>query len=407
MAEKIIIFGQLNKKFLLPFLLALAQMILIIVNKYYPEEKKNLVFQQYEISLGEMSIIFLPYILKISSKEIPKEKEIKKKKCLHYFILCFLFFFDMLVKIDADTADYVLKDIDYSYSDSNLFLINGFTLLSIEMVVMICISKLLLKYKYFNHHLISIIIFVIIGISCDIILNNFDDIDTNFFIINSIRIVNTGVNALYFCYQKYMMEVHYYPYWNIAFIPGFFLFLFANVLLVWALVDPLKEKSRRSFIVSFYLYFQEVETGYIIGKIIIVLFLHIILCPLSILIVFYFSPAFILIIFQLSAIIDNLTQKPKESLYCIPLYICQFIALLIHLEILELNFCGLNKYTKKNINLRGINDLLDEGRDSVLETENIDINKDYAINVQPMKKYDEIEMRTSSYGRFPSINSLN
>ena len=49
-----------------------------------------------------------------------------------------------------------------------------------------------------------------------------------------------------------MMEVHYYPYWNIAFIPGFFLFLFANVLLVWALVDPLKEKSRRSFIVSFY-----------------------------------------------------------------------------------------------------------------------------------------------------------
>jgi len=113
------------------------------------------------------------------------------------------------------------------------------------------------------------------------------------------------------------------------------------------LVDPLKEKSRRSFIVSFYLYFQEVETGYIIGKIIIVLFLNIILCPLSILIVFYFSPAFILIIFQLSAIIDNLTQKPKESLYCIPLYICQFIALLIHLEILELNFCGLNTFQIK------------------------------------------------------------
>ena len=127
----------------------------------------------------------------------------------------------------------------------------------------------------------------------------------------------------------------------------------------------------------------------------------------SILNVYYFSPTFILIIFQISAITDNLTKKPKESLYCIPLYICQFIALLIHLEILELNFCGLNKYTKKNINLRGINDLLDEGRDSVLETENIDINKDYAINVQPMKKYDEIEMRTSSYGRFPSINSLN
>jgi len=94
MAEKIIIFGQLNKKFLLPFLLALAQMILIIVNKYYPEEKKNLVFQQYEVSLGEMSIIFLPYILKISSKEIPKEKEIKKKNV--YIILFYAFSFSLI-----------------------------------------------------------------------------------------------------------------------------------------------------------------------------------------------------------------------------------------------------------------------------------------------------------------------
>lgn len=94
MAEKIIMFGQLNKKFLLPFLLALAQMILILVNKYYPEEKKNLVFQQYEVSLGEMSIIFLPYILKISNKEIPKEKEIKKKNvCI---ILFYAFSFSLI-----------------------------------------------------------------------------------------------------------------------------------------------------------------------------------------------------------------------------------------------------------------------------------------------------------------------
>ena len=86
MAKKIIIFGHLNKKFLLPFLLALAQMILIIVNKYYPETKQNLVLQDYTVSFGEMSIIFLLYILKFSNKEVKKEKEIKKKKWLHYFM---------------------------------------------------------------------------------------------------------------------------------------------------------------------------------------------------------------------------------------------------------------------------------------------------------------------------------
>ena len=396
MAKKIIIFGHLNKKFLLPFLLALAQMILIIVNKYYPETKQNLVLQDYTVSFGEMSIIFLPYILKFSNKEVKKEKEIKKKKWLHYFILCALFIFDLFIKVSADTAEYYLIDKSYSYGDSNLFVINGFTLLGIEMIIMICISKLLLKYEYFKHHLISIIIFVLIGIICDIMLDNFNNIDSNFFIINSIRIINTAVNALYFCYQKYMMEVLFYPYWNLAFIPGVFLFCLATFFLILALTDPLKDQSSTGFISTFYKYFMDVDTGIIIGKIIIVLILHIILCPLSILNVYYFSPTFILIIFQISAITDNLTKKPKESLYCIPLYICQFIALLIHLEILELNFCGLNKYTKKNIDMRGIDDILVEGRDSFFESQKMDINKDYTIKMPHEKNYEEFEMQTPS-----------
>ena len=74
------------------------------------------------------------------------------------------------------------------------------------------------------------------------------------------------------------------------------------------------DQSSTGVISTFYKYFMDVDTGIIIGKIIIVLILHIILCPLSILNVYYFSPTFILIIFQISAITDNLTQKPKESL---------------------------------------------------------------------------------------------
>ena len=193
-----------------------------------------------------------------------------------------------------------------------------------------------------------------------------------------------------------MMEVLFYPYWNLAFIPGVFLFCLATFFLILALTDPLKDQSSTGFISTFYKYFMDVDTGIIIGKIIIVLILHIILCPLSILNVYYFSPTFILIIFQISAITDNLTKKPKESLYCIPLYICQFIALLIHLEILELNFCGLNKYTKKNIDMRGIDDILVEGRDSFFESQKMDINKDYTIKMPHEKNHEEFEMQTPS-----------
>ena len=93
-----------------------------------------------------------------------------------------------------------------------------------------------------------------------------------------------------------------------------------------------------------------------------------------------FNPNYILIIVQLSTITEYLIKKPKEALYCIALYICQFIALMIHLEIIELNFCGLNKYTKRNIEIRGIEDLTFEGRDSSAYSQMIELNDSYFVN---------------------------
>ena len=60
-------------------------------------------------------------------------------------------------------------------------------------------------------------------------------------------------------------------------------------------------------------------------------------------------------------------------------------------EIFELNFCNLNENTRRNINLRGLLDDLEEnGRDSTV----IDINKDYFIDKSEIddKKEPNIEM---------------
>ena len=59
---------------------------------------------------------------------------------------------------------------------------------------------------------------------------------------------------------------------------------------------------------------------------------------------------------------------------------------MIYLEILELNFCDLNKYTKRNIELRGLLDSFGEGRDSTAGLEKIDINKDYFIEGNEKKQ---------------------
>ena len=96
-----------------------------------------------------------------------------------------------------------------------------------------------------------------------------------------------------------MMEKYYYPYWNISFVLGIFLFFASDFYLIIFLNDKDKEKSQNYLIYSFYSYFNGEDIGLKIGKIIIIFLVYIIIQPLIILILFYFKPNFLLIILQL------------------------------------------------------------------------------------------------------------
>ena len=394
MSNCIIIFGKFNKKLLLPLILSLAQIILSLINEYYPEKENNIVLQIFTLSLGEMSIKLLPLILKIQIHNNIDPLALtrkKNRKCLHYFILCILFLLYQGIRTGSKVIESIYTDKDYSYTDSNLFPPNEFIIMSIEMIFLVLVSILLLKYKFYMHHVISIIIFIIFGIICDIVLNNYEKIEKITFIFMGVKILAGGVEATFYCYEKYMMERLFYPYWNVAFIPGVFMFAIGSVILILVLINTDKENSGTPFISTFYLYFQKENPGVIAGKAIMVFILHVIMCPLAILVVYNFGPSFILIVSQLSTITQNLITKPTKALYCLILYVVQIFALLIHLEVLELNFCGLNKSTKRNIDLRGAIDILFEGRDSTASKAQYDINKDYCISHYE-KVEDNLEM---------------
>ena len=72
---------------------------------------------------------------------------------------------------------------------------------------------------------------------------------------------------------------------------------------------------------------------------------------------------------------------------------------MIVLEIIELNFCGLNKNTKRNISQRGMSELLEENGadDSSVGLNQLDINKDYyIINTAENQKNEDIELNQQS-----------
>ena len=73
---------------------------------------------------------------------------------------------------------------------------------------------------------------------------------------------------------------------------------------------------------------------------------------------------------------------------------------MILLEIIELNFCRLNKNTRRMIEQRGIDELLgDSGRDSSVGLNKVDINKDYYIQANDDYQPTEMNEKTIKVGR--------
>ena len=109
------------------------------------------------------------------------------------------------------------------------------------------------------------------------------------------------------------------------------------------------------------------------------------------LMILYFTPDFILISFTFSRIIDIIIET--QQYICIVFFIVQFITLMFYLEIFELNFCGLNKNTRRNIQERGRKEmLLQEGSDNLSRestlNEVIEISPDYIIHTNSIN-HDE------------------
>ena len=380
MVKKIIIFGEINKKHILPLSLAIYQVFNKIFNTYYPKNIKNGIFELYSMALGMLSILFLPCIFKIKVTEEEKEREIHKRKWLHYPLLIVIYWIYHLAKLFMVISKVKARGNDETI---NPFAESPFAFIGLEMILLTVASIILLKYKYFIHHIISMAGFILFGNFSDLLLGSYSEIIKFGAVPIIIQIFGIISDVVYYYYQKYMMEKLFYPYWTISFTAGIGLALFATAILIYVLV--LKEKAN-PFIVDpqrFYSYFNGNDIGLKVGKIILLYILSVVNTILNILNIYYFSPNYILISFQFSKFVDVLINESNSKKYfTIIFFVIQLFFLMIYLEILELNFCNLNQNTKKSIDFRSTIEASGEnGRDSSIGLGVVDINADYSLDL--------------------------
>ena len=285
-------------------------------------------------------------------------------------------------------------------SNKNIHSNTDYTKEVIEIIFITILTFLILKYKYFIHHIISLILFCILSLGIDLLLNSLKENYKGkeaFQII--LEVCTILLQMLNYCYQKYMMEFLYHNYWNISFALGLYTFITNCFATVYSII-----KGDTSFIDEC----KEKGVGYILIYLIFQMIVLFFTFLFRILTLNYLTPNHMLIAYDLVKIFIILIGENKKKWYSIIIFIFQFISLTFFLEIFEFNFCGLNKNTKRNIKTRAATERLLEKSDTFSErsSELIELGEGYIIEDEKNRN-SRNEVCSLNDGSSNDINSEN
>ena len=335
----IIAFGLVDKKLLLIVLVTVVRTINLLIENELTDGYANSYLCSLEEEIGPIIASFIIYYFFKNKQKNTNEKTTKKFK---YII--FLFILRLIKSCYEKIYPYVNKNQYYKYN-AILNTVNG-----VEIILMTIGTYFLLKYKYYIHHMISMILFCILGISMDFILQNYFIIRYNYVVIYIFYIIN---EVLLFCYIKYMMDKLYFHYIEVIFLWGICGFI-VKILIFTGLCIYEAVEEIDGILDGVYTYFAETNAAIII----FVQFVYYIIDPaiynsLIILMLYYLKPNHMIITDEIHVYLGLIFYKDKPNKYytLIP-FAFQVLALLFYFEILEFNFCDLNQNTIKNIQIR-------------------------------------------------------
>ena len=370
----IIVFGRVDKKLLLIVLMFVIQLVHLITiyegANYYQDTFVSLLNDFSPIIGG----IVLYFIFK-NKKNVQHNTSGKSKKNFIYVIILF-FLLGIHASVDYCFPYFVTEQ---RYKINNILnTFNGVTIIIITLVTLF-----LLKYKYYIHHYITMVLFSVLGVIADVIMGGYKIINFRYAYIFIIVLFD---EVMISCYMKFMMDKLYYQYTevliyyglsklisDVGFMTGLGIYEYKN--------DITSDNAQYRYIFnSIQTYFQKTNVATIIFfQFIFFLILFFIKWLLYVQIIYYLRPNHTIIndeinVFESQIIykkIENaeLNIKNTDKYYTFIPFILQMLCLLFYFEILELNFCKLNNDTVKNIQKRERNEGNDkyeskEARDS-------------------------------------------
>ena len=240
-------------------------------------------------------------------------------------------------------------------------------------------SYWLLKIKLYRHHYLSIIFITIIGLTYNFCSGFFtlDKIKKNYKGYINYFVAESIYNILYVLYKFFMIKKFIKSY-EILFYQGVYELVFGIITLA------ITTKYFKQFD-NFYSYFDGLE-GKEIGRFISLVFINFIKFFTIFINIEIFGPFQIFLLDILAGIIifffDNDLSKFDVSIsiaYFVLLIICIFM-ILVFIEIIQLNFCGLSTMTKKSIEERA-------RLDSLMNDDN---NENEDINLKDKDKDEKV-----------------
>ena len=315
-----------------------------------------------------MCLSIIPLILlKIRSKNIKeslsiegiidkdKNREKKKRQIIKKYFLIFA----------AAILDFTQKILSYLFVEDIFYNFWIFDMLCLSIF-----SYIILKSKLYIHQYLSLFIMIIIGISLNVINltndkndnhdNNNNDIGKiilNIGLVFLIEVIYSLINVI----NKYSMEYCYCIPYEISFYQGLFaLIVFTILLIIFTNIEIKNPKYQKieykgkKYLDNFYDYKDRINL-YKIMVFILMMISRLCFNLFSHIIVKFYTPshvALILLIGEITFIFQGQGDNPYKFYGNIVIFIICLFILLIYTEIIELNFFGLSKNTRKNIGKR-------------------------------------------------------